>query len=283
MSSHVLPLLRLPCSWPLPAVLAWAAAWLVWAVASATEVPATAAWVIAAGAGSLPALAARGLMRKGIVALGFPLSSLALGLSTGLPAWVWLLAVLPLLLAYPLRAWRDAPFFPTPAQALQGLPQVMRPPQRVLEAGCGLGHGLRALRSVWPQAALHGVEWSPLLALAARLRCPWAQVRRGDMWGEDWSAYDVVYLFQRPESMPRAWQKANAQMHPGSWLVSLEFAIPDVAPHAQLQAGTGKPLWVYRTRSQAALNRRRPWPITTQAPCGHQEVTLSEQNSCSSS
>ncbi len=285
MSSHALPLslfLRLPCPWPLPAVLAWAGAWSAWLLAAAMALPAAPAWVIAASVGSLPALVATGLTRKLIVSLGFPLSSLVLGLSTGLPAWAWLLALVPLLLAYPLRAWRDAPFFPTPAQALQGLPLVMRPPQRVLEAGCGLGHGLLALRQVWPQAALHGVEWSPVLALAAKLRCPWAQVRRGDMWGQDWAAFDVVYLFQRPESMQRAWDKACAQMRPGSWLVSLEFAIAGVAPHAQLQTGAAKPLWVYRTRSQAALNQRRSRPITTQPPCGA-EVTLSEQNSCSSS
>jgi SAM-dependent methyltransferase len=286
MSSHALPslqrLLRLPCPWPLPAVLAWAAAWLAWGLGHSMAMPAEAAWLFGLGLGSLPALAIQGVVRKAIVALGFPLSSAVLGLSSGLPGWLWLLALLPLLLAYPLRAWRDAPFFPTPADALCGLPQVMRPPQRVLEAGCGLGHGLLALRQVWPQAALHGVEWSPVLALAARLRCPWAQVRRGDMWGQDWAAFDVVYLFQRPESMQRAWDKACAQMGPGSWLVSLEFAIAGVAPHAQLQTAEGKPLWVYRTRSPAALNQRRPRPITTQASCGP-EVTLSEQNSCSSS
>ena len=73
----------------------------------------------------------------------------------------------------------------------------------------------------------------------------WARVVRADMWAADWSAHHVVYLFQRPESMPRAWAKARGELRPGAWLVSLEFAVPDLRPHARLQAGT-KPVWVYR-------------------------------------
>ena len=55
--------------------------------------------------------------------------------------------------------------FPTPTGALDGLAQVLPLPAgaRVLDAGCGLGHGLRALHRAWPQALLHGVEWSWVL------------------------------------------------------------------------------------------------------------------------
>ena len=48
----------------------------------------------------------------------------------------------------------------------------------LLDAGCGLGHGLQALRMLWPQAELHGVEWSPLLAWAAAWRHRRARRRR---------------------------------------------------------------------------------------------------------
>ena len=162
------------------------------------------------------------------------------------PAWAWLALMLPLLLAYPLRAWRDAPFFPTPPDALLGLAQTLPPPQRVLDVGCGLGHGLLALHRLWPQARLQGIEWSPLLVLAARLRCPWSTVRQGDMWAADWSTHDLVYVFQRPESMGRVWAKACAEMDPGSWLVSLEFAVDGVAPWACLHGEGRRALWIYR-------------------------------------
>jgi hypothetical protein len=84
--------------------------------------------------------------------------------------------------------------------------------------------------------ALDGIEWSWPLRVACALRCPWARVRRADMWKTDWSGYQMVYLFQRPESMARAAAKAQAEMAPGTWLVSLEFAVPGVLPHAQLRA-----------------------------------------------
>lgn len=170
------------------------------------------------------------------------------GATAGLPAVAWLLPLLLLLLAYPLRSWRDAPMFPTPKQALHGLQHLVPVPGRVLDAGCGLGHGLQALHDLWPKAELHGVEWSPLWAHLAVWRCPFARVRRADMWQSGaWSAYQLVYLFQRPETMARAWAKAEQEMAPGSWMVSLEFEVPGQAPVASLQLPHQRPVWVYRT------------------------------------
>lgn len=230
--------------WPLPALATWLLAWALFALASAWQQPLPGlllALAVSAGA----ALWVPGAWRRVLVAMGFPASALALGAAAALPGWLWLLPLGPLLLAYPLRAWRDAPFFPTPAAALQGLAAVVGEPARVLEAGCGLGHGLAALRREFPQAALVGLEWSPLLAALARLRHRHATVRRGDLWAEPWGGYGLVYLFQRPESMARAWAKARAEM-PGGWLVSLEFAVPDVSPTATLPGADGRPLWLYR-------------------------------------
>jgi hypothetical protein len=98
--------------------------------------------------------------------------------------------------------------------------------------------------------------------LAAR-RCRDAHIVRGDMWAHSWAGYDLVYLFQRPETMPRAWAKAREQMKPGRWLASLEFAVPGIAPHAVLpHEGSGRTLYLYRlprpgsSGSTAAAARR---------------------------
>jgi SAM-dependent methyltransferase len=185
--------------------------------------------------------------RRGMIGLGFPLS-LLLTQSASLPAWVWLVPLLALLLIYPLNAWRDAPLFPTPRYALNDLAAQapLAPSALILDAGCGLGDGLKALRSAYPAAQLTGIEWSwPLRALCA-LRCPWATVRQGDIWTADWSGFDMVYLFQRPESMPRAVAKANAELKPGAWLVSLEFEASALKSFARLDTVEGKPVWVYR-------------------------------------
>ena len=236
--------------WPAPALLAWAAGWLGSVLlVGAGMAPGTAlagAWAL-----SLPLVwTCQGRWRRAIVAAGLPLSALALGLGATLPGWTWLLPLVVLLAAYPLRAWRDAPFFPTPRTALQGLEAVTGAPRRVLDAGCGLGHGLAELHRLWPQAELQGVEWSPPLALLCAWRARWAgwpaRVQRGDMWAQPWRGHDLVYLFQRPESMARAWLKARSELAPGAWLVSLEFAVPDVEAWACLRQAGRRPVWIYR-------------------------------------
>ena len=233
--------------WPLPALLAWAAGWGLWLAARRWGLPPAAGFGLGLLGGVALALVCQGRWRRGIAGLGFPLSALALGAAGTMPAWLWLLMLLAVLAVYPLRAWRDAPLFPTPQDALAGLDAVLHtPPQRVLDAGCGLGHGLAALHRLWPAAQISGVEWSPLLAAASALRCRYARVRRGDMWAASWAGFDVIYLFQRPESMARAFKKLAAEARPGTWLVSLEFAVPGQPPVACLQGPQRRPLWVYQ-------------------------------------
>ncbi|MBA4111962.1 MAG: methyltransferase type 12 [Verminephrobacter sp.] len=232
--------------WPLPALLAWGGAWLLFASLQRFTTPVWALLLACALAAAASVLGSN-WWRRALIAAGFPLA-LALTGVAAVPAWAWLVPLALLLGVYPLNAWRDAPLFPTPHHALQGLAaQVpLAPGARVLDAGCGLGDGLLALRRAYPQARIEGVEWSWPLRLLCQLRCPWARVRRGDMWRADWSGCQLVYLFQRPESMARAAAKAQAEMAPGSWLVSLEFAVPGVLPQAQLRLPGERVVWVYR-------------------------------------
>lgn len=235
--------MRLP--WPAPALIAWAGAWALHALLLPRAGP-LAALLAGCALGTLASLWGTRWWRRVLIALGFPLS-LALTGAAALPAWAWLIPLVLLLAVYPLNAWRDAPLFPTPAGALQGLETIapLPPEARVLDAGCGLGDGLRALRQAYPQARLDGLERSWPLRWLCALRCPWARVRQGDIWLADWSSYQLVYLFQRPESMTRALVKAG-EMAPGSWLVSLEFPLPGVAPQAQWPVREGgRMVWVY--------------------------------------
>ena len=242
-------LIRLP--WPAPALLAWAAAWAVFRLALAGAWPLAGAALAATGLGVCAALLVDRPLRRVLVA-----AVVVFG-AADLPAWLWLLPVAAGWLAYPLRAWRDAPFFPTAAGALDRLAEVVHlgPGARVLDAGCGLGDGLIALRRAWPRAFISGVEWSLPLHWLCRWRCRWARVQRGDMWSLSWQGYTVVYLFQRPESMARAVAKARREMAPGSWLVSLEFEAPELRPHARLQAEGQRPVWVYRVTPATQRSR----------------------------
>ena len=233
--------------WPAPALLAWAAAWLLFVALQRAHLPAAWALLLACGLGTAASLLGGSWWRRGLIAVGFPLSLALLG-AAGLPTWAWLVPLALLLLVYPLNAWCDAPLFPTPHHALKALPSQAPLPlgARILDAGSGLGDGLKALHHAYPAAQLEGIEWSWPLRLLCALRCPWAQVRRADMWAADWSSYRMVYLFQRPESMARAAAKAQAELAPGAWLVSLEFAVPGVLPSAQLRVPGGRVVWLYR-------------------------------------
>lgn len=231
--------------------MAWGGSWLCYGLLEKSGMTTWLALSLATVLGVLLSVFAGTFWRRVAVAAGFPLSLLLSG-AVSLPAWAWLLPLVIVALVYPMNAWRDAPLFPTPAEALMGMATSapLKPGASILDAGCGLGHGLRALRSAYPDATLYGIEWSwPLRALTALL-CPWAKIRQGDMWAADWSTHDMVYLFQRPETMPRAVEKAASELRAGAWLASLEFPAEDLQATAVLRTVEGKPVWLYRAPFQ---------------------------------
>lgn len=239
--------------WPLPALGAWALSWATFLGLVAVHARVWPALLAATGLGTLLALLSRRRWRRVLVALGFPLSLFASGLAGAVPPWAWLLPLALLLALYPLNAWRDAPVFPTPRGALDGLAAKLPLPAsaRIVDAGCGCGDGLRELQAQYPNARIDGWEWSWPLTLLCRLRLRGlpVKVERVDIWKADWSQHDLVYLFQRPESMARALRKAEAEMRPGSWVASLEFEAIGWAPAVVHRCPDGRPVWLYRLNS----------------------------------
>jgi hypothetical protein len=234
--------------WPLPALLAWGIAWIAYAGLSSWGV---APWLtlLAASALGVPlSLWGSTPWRRVFIVAGFPLSLLASGIAGSVPGWAWLMPLALLLLLYPLRSWRDAPLFPTPSGGLRRLAALVPLPvqARIVDAGCGLGDGLRELQREYPAARIEGLEWSWPLRIICAWRCRFARVRRADIWAADWSGYDMVYLFQRPESMPRASEKATRELRHGAWLASLEFEAPTLQPRHVLKCLDGRSLWLYQ-------------------------------------
>jgi SAM-dependent methyltransferase len=259
--------------WPLTALACWAVSWAGWAVLQSAGL--ASGWATAAGLVINTALGVR--IRPGwravIVVLGWPLSLALLAPGARLPPWAWLLLLAVLLALYPLRAWRDAPWYPTPRGALAGLAALTRwragvVAPRILDAGCGQGAGLRELRREYPAGTLVGVEWSWSLWLLCRWRCGFADVQRADLWAQSWADFDLVYLFQRPETLARALAKAQQEMRPGSWLASLEFGHADQLPAALLRGNGRRAVWLYRISAgpTPAQARGKPPGSATQRP-----------------
>lgn len=234
--------------WPVPALLAWALCWAAFASLRALDAALAVALALSALVGVAIAVAGSTPWRRIFIGAGFPLSLAASGLAGGVPAWAWLAPLAALALVYPVNAWRDAPVFPTPRGALRGLAAqlALADGARVLDAGCGFGDALIEIHREFPRAALAGVEWSWPLRLSCAWRCRFATVRRADMWSADWSAFDLVYVFQRPESMQRVAGKAARDLRPGAWLASLEFEIASLRPARVFACPDGRPLWLYR-------------------------------------
>lgn len=232
--------------WPVFPLLAWCFNWLIFELLSAFL-----SFAVAATFSSIVGILAAGLgetsARRLALAAGFPLSC-AIVYSVSIPLWLWPVSLLVGLLLYPIRFWRDAPWFPTPSTALEKLSQLSCIPDRarVLDAGCGLGDGLIALRKAYPRAQYFGVEASLILVVFAKLRCRWARIRHGDMWCESWQEFSLVYLFQRPEVMSRAVDKASIELKPGALLISLEFEATQLEADAAIGRGTNNPVWIYR-------------------------------------
>jgi hypothetical protein len=238
---------RIAATWPLPALAAWLGCWIVFVAAERLGVAASIAVVVATAAGVAVAVLPGVRWRRIVVAAGFPLS-LAVARVEPLPAWTWLVALAALALVYPPAAWRDAPLFPTRRNSLRGLGDAiaLAGGAAILDAGSGSGAALVELRREYPHARIAGIERSWPLWLASALRCRFATVRRGDFWSADWTPYALVYLFQRPESMPRAHAKAAHELRPGAWLASLEFEIAALVPQGVLDGGDGRRVWLYR-------------------------------------
>jgi hypothetical protein len=241
-------------NWPLPALLAWGTSWLLFIGLQEIGLSETIALVAAAFWGGFLSKLVHTPMRKALMVLGFPVSVVVSSATISVPPIGWLFLLGLIVLVYPRKAWRDAPLFPTPKKALIEVPEHIALPAgaRILDAGSGMGDGLVALRNAYPRAELHGVEMSWPLRVLSAMRCSFAKIRQGDIWLVDWRSYDMVYLFQRPESMPRAVEKAEAELRRGAWLVSLEFEARELEPKAVVYGRDGRPVWMY----QVPFNRR---------------------------
>lgn len=153
------------------------------------------------------------------------------------------LAALCALLLCNVGAWRSrVPLFLSSRRAAAVVSTLL--PRggsfRLLDLGCGTGSFLADLARVRPDGRYTGVEVAPLPWLLGWLRVGRRRDMRilwGDFWSRDLSSYDVVYAYLSPEPMARLWQKARAEMRPGSRFISNDFSVPGVAPSQAIRVG----------------------------------------------
>lgn len=148
----------------------------------------------------------------------------------------WYLAIFVLLAAVYWSAFRtQVPLYLSNRQTVAAVAALLPAdrPAAVLDLGSGTGTLLRPLARQRPDCRFTGIETAPAPHFLARLLGtgqPNLTLQRGDFFATPWSTYDVVYAFLSPMPMARVWQKARAEMRPGSVLVSNSFPVPDEEP-----------------------------------------------------
>ena len=177
------------------------------------------------------------------------------------PPALFLLALLLLALLFGAIFLTRVPYFPS-CPAVWNLVAALLPADRpcaVLDMGSGTGGLCLHLARRRPLSRVRGIEWALLPWLLSRWRAHRRNSRcrftRGDYRRHSLAAYDLVFVYLSPVSMPDLWDKACREMKPGAWLVSCEFAVPGLA--AWPLAGSGvpgvPPVYAWRMGAAAEL------------------------------
>ncbi|MDA8093751.1 MAG: hypothetical protein M0T84_07525 [Betaproteobacteria bacterium] len=169
-------------------------------------------------------------------------------------AWFGGLFLVSLLLYW--SAWRgQIPLFLSSRRVCRLLKAQLPKDQALAFAdlGSGLGGVLLGMARLVPDGAYTGVENAPLLYAASRLRLALqgarsCRVLRQSFWAHRLTDYDVVYAYLSPVPMKALWEKACAEMRPGTLFVSNSFAVPDAewSLRVPILDWTGSVLYLYR-------------------------------------
>lgn len=173
----------------------------------------------------------------------FPFAFL-LVFSLHLPPWLFLSGFLFFLVLFWASFRTQVPYFPSnvevwqevlkhvPANGLSGAPSVA-------DVGSGFGGLLFYLHQHAPHARYCGIELAPLPWLVSYLRARLRGLPVEFLWKDyetlDFAAFDLIFAYLSPAAMPSIWEKARAEMRPGSLLLSYEFVIPGQEPDFKIQ------------------------------------------------
>jgi SAM-dependent methyltransferase len=185
-----------------------------------------------------------------VIAFAFP-AALYGALALDVPRAFYLGAFLFLLLLYWSTFRTQVPYYPSGRRVWDEVARLLpEGPVHVIDIGSGLGGFALDLAARRPDATVIGIELAPLpwlvSALRARLGGSRARFVRGDYELLDFGAYDAVFAYLSPAAMSALWNKASAEMRPGSILLSYEFLIKEKVPDLSiLPTGPGPTLYVW--------------------------------------
>lgn len=127
----------------------------------------------------------------------------------------------------------------------------MKAGQLLVDLGCGDGRVLRQARKHCKVRAI-GFEVNLLAYLKARVLSAGlkgVEVRRQNFWSQNLSAADVVFFYLYPDVLKKLSAKLKAELKPGAFIVSCNFALPGFNAIRVLRPAGAlhhDPLYVYK-------------------------------------
>ena len=179
-----------------------------------------------------------------VILLLFPLAAFGVA-RLHLPSWLFLAVFLFMLVLFWSTFRSQVPFYPSGLSAWNAVAQCLPAdrPIRFMDIGSGLGGAVLELSRRRPDSDFTGIEIAPLPWAVSRVRAALAGNRcrfvRGDYLRLDFADYDVIFAYLSPAAMLALWQKASAEMRPGTLLLSYEFHIPGTQPDIVMQPEEG--------------------------------------------
>lgn len=133
------------------------------------------------------------------------------------------------------------PFVPTPAhiaEAMMGLVE-WKGTEQVIDLGAGDGSLLEAVKRRHPGVHAQGCEIVPTVWLLGYVRAlvlrTGVKLRLGSMFNEQVSDADVIFLYLFPEVMEKLKGKLDAELKPGTPVITQTFGFAGKTPVTELR------------------------------------------------
>jgi len=151
------------------------------------------------------------------------------------PAWIYLLAFMLLVLIFWGTVKGDVPLFLSSPAVSQVLSDIVGRVQAdsLIDLGAGVGSVVIPLANRFPQMRITAVEQAPIPWLILAWRCRGIkniQIYRDNFWDYPLANYSVVFAFLSPKVMSRLDEKCRNELAVGNLLVSSTFPVPDRIP-----------------------------------------------------
>ena len=127
--------------------------------------------------------------------------------------------------------------------------------QTVVDLGCGDGRMLRAFTQRFGVNAI-GYEINPLAYFKARIKSLGTRrirIRWQNFWMANLSEADVIVCYLFPDVMSKLTAKLRSELHPGTIIVSCNFALPGFVPQNIIYPKSSRhsdPIYFYRVNDK---------------------------------